>query len=63
MKQNVGKTDKIVRIVLGIVFVVLGVLYSYYWFIPALVALGTAFIGWCGLYTLFGINTCKMKSK
>lgn len=61
MKQNVGKTDKIIRIVLGVVFIVLGIMYSYYWFIPAVIALGTAFVGFCGLYGLLGINTCKLK--
>lgn len=61
MKKNVGLTDKIIRIILAAVFVVFGIIYSYYWFIAAVIALGTALVGWCGLYNVIGVNTCPMK--
>jgi hypothetical protein len=63
MKHNVGKIDKIIRYVLALVFVYLGYVYSAWWYIPAIIAAGTALIGWCGLYRILGINTCKVKAK
>jgi hypothetical protein len=31
--------------------------------IPAVISIATAIMGTCGLYSLFGINTCKLKNK
>jgi len=61
MKKNVGMTDKIIRYVLAAVFIVLGIIFSYWWFIPAAIALITAIFSWCGLYSIFGMNTAKSK--
>jgi len=61
MKENVGMTDKIIRYVLAAAFIVLGIIFSYWWFIPAAIALITAVLGWCGLYSIFGMNTTKSK--
>ena len=61
MKTNVGKTDKNIRIVLGIIIVAAGVYFKSWWGIVAIVPLVTAFTGFCPLYRLFGINTCKTK--
>lgn len=61
MGQNVGMTDRIVRIVLAVIFIILGLVYSAWWFIPAVLALVTGIIGWCGLYALFGWNTCTVE--
>jgi len=59
MGQNVGMADRIVRIILAVVFIILALVYSAWWFIPAVIALVTGIVGWCGLYTLFGWNTCS----
>ncbi len=59
MNQNIGIADRIVRVILGVVFVALGLMYSYWWYIPAVIALGTGIVGWCGLYTLCKCNTCS----
>ncbi|KPK83167.1 MAG: hypothetical protein AMS25_00755 [Gemmatimonas sp. SM23_52] len=64
MKSNVGGVDRAIRIVLGIVLLVV----AYLWLSGALmiiayivgaIALITGLVGWCALYTVFGINTCK----
>jgi hypothetical protein len=63
MKTNVGATDKFIRIVLGIVLIVLGVINTAWLLvIIGLIPLITGLIGYCPLYTLLGINTCKVKS-
>jgi hypothetical protein len=64
MKQNVGKIDKIIRIVLAVVFAALAYYFKIWWlYIFAAAALITATIGYCGLYTILGINTCPVKKQ
>ncbi|MFC1558696.1 DUF2892 domain-containing protein [candidate division KSB1 bacterium] len=63
MKKNVGNVDAIIRIVLGIIFIVLGVLYSKWWFLAAVISIGTAAFKLCCLYKVFGISTCKVEPK
>jgi hypothetical protein len=65
MKNNMGSTDKIIRIIVAAIF-------GYLYFTQkvegtlgiVLLVLGgvfllTSIISFCPLYTLFGINTCK----
>ncbi|MDD5406457.1 MAG: DUF2892 domain-containing protein [Sulfurovaceae bacterium] len=62
MMCNIGKTDRIIRLVLGAVIIGLGVMYNSWWGAIGLIPIITALIGWCGLYAIFGINTgCKTK--
>jgi Protein of unknown function (DUF2892) len=63
MKTNVGKTDKSIRIVLGIIIAAAGIYYQSLWGLAAIIPLVTAFTGFCPLYSLFGINTCKTNIK
>jgi hypothetical protein len=59
MKKNVGTADRIIRIIIGLVIVALGIYYKSWWGLLAIIPLGTAVVGFCCLYPLFGINTCK----
>lgn len=63
MKKNVGKTDAYIRYGLGVVFIVLAVVYSWWFVIPAAISIATGALGTCGLYSLFGVNTCKLKDQ
>lgn len=68
MKKNMGGTDRIIRIVLAIVFATLyftGTVSGTAGIV--LLALGavfllTSFVSFCPLYTLVGISTCKVKN-
>ncbi|MEA3429964.1 MAG: DUF2892 domain-containing protein [Nanoarchaeota archaeon] len=60
MKTNVGKTDKIIRMILAIVFGYLGYKYTPWLYIITAILLITTLTGKCGIYKLFGINTCKI---
>jgi hypothetical protein len=64
---NVGGVDRVVRIVLGLVLIVLGFFFlagtlgtivGIIGFIPVL----TGLIGWCPLYALFKLNTRKSRT-
>lgn len=63
MKKNVGGTDRVLRIVLGLVIIALGILYQSWWGLIGIVPLATAFINWCPLYTPFGISTIGKKTE
>jgi hypothetical protein len=59
MKKNVGNTDKWIRIILGTIIVVLGIINQSWWGLVGIVPLATAFMGVCPAYLPFGISTCK----
>jgi hypothetical protein len=62
MKVNEGSIDRVVRIVAGLVLISLvfiGPQSPWGWI--GVLPLATGLIGWCPAYTLFGIDTCKMK--
>ncbi len=64
MKCNMGKVDRIIRIVIGILliaglFFVSGTLLKAILGIIGLVMILTAATGFCPLYVPFGISTCK----
>ncbi len=64
MKKNVGKIDSLVRIIIAAALVysayTTGIIVLY---VLAGIMAVTAVIGWCPLYTLFKINTCKVGEK
>jgi len=60
-KKNVGSVDKVIRIVLGIAIIGAGIYYGSWLGAIGVVPLLTGIFGTCGLYSLFGINTCKIK--
>lgn len=69
MKKNVGAVDKVLRIVIAAILVILyltsavtGTL-GIVLVLVALVLLLTAFISFCPLYLPFGISTCKKEAK
>ncbi|RLA21075.1 MAG: DUF2892 domain-containing protein [Gammaproteobacteria bacterium] len=57
MKANVGGTDKILRIVVGLAVCGWGVATQNVLGAIGLVPLLTGFINFCPLYTLLGVNT------
>jgi hypothetical protein len=59
MVKNVGTTDKIIRWILAVVFVYLALKVSWWFWILAIIAAGTAFVGTCPIYKLIGMNTNK----
>lgn len=58
MQQNVGKTDKTVRIIAGLVIIVAGLAFQSWWAVIGLIPIATAFMGWCPAYVPLGISTC-----
>lgn len=61
MKCNVGKPDKAIRIILGVVIIALGFVYGSWFGLIGAIPILTAFMGFCPLYSIIGANTCKIK--
>lgn len=64
-ERNVCGVDKVIRIILGIIFVALGLFFvasaigKGILFALAVIAFVTAFTGYCPLNKLIGINSCR----
>ncbi len=66
IKQNEGVTDRIIRVIVGSFALVA----AFFWlggtpqlvaYAVGVIALVTGLVGYCGLYSIFGISTCKIK--
>ncbi len=62
--KNIGSTDRIIRIVVGLALFFAaystGGAAAIVLIVAAVIALATGLVGWCGLYALLGINTCRI---
>lgn len=69
MKKNMGKTDKLIRLIIAIIlaslnlFVFKNSTVGIICMVFAVIMLVTSFLNFCPLYTVFGIDTCKYDSK
>ena len=59
--KNVGSIDKIIRITLGVVMLGGGFYYECWLGLIGIVPLLTGIFGTCGIYSLLGMSTCKLK--
>ena len=58
---NVGGIDKVIRIVAGLILIALvfvGPQTPWGWI--GIIPLATGLIGFCPLYKIIGVNTCKL---
>ena len=62
MKSNVGKNDRIIRLLLGLLIIAAGIYFGSWLGAIGVILLITAAIGWCPLYVPFGFSTCPSKS-
>lgn len=56
---NVGKTDKIIRVIIGVVILGAGYAFNTWLGLIGIVPILTAVFGRCGLYNLLKIDTTK----
>ncbi len=67
MKSNIGGTDRVVRIVAGLLVMTILFLFlpgNTRWFsLLALIPVATGFMRFCPLYVPFGLSTCKTPAK
>jgi len=67
MEKNVGAKDKTIRAIAGVILLGLGIwiqgVGGLVCAIAGVILLFTAVTGFCTLYKLLGINTCKLKTE
>jgi len=67
MKKNMGSADRIIRLILAALFIILFIfnyvtgIFGYILLALAAIFILTSLINFCPLYAIFGIKTCKTK--
>ncbi|WP_374283649.1 DUF2892 domain-containing protein [Novosphingobium sp.] len=62
MARNEGTIDRALRVIAGIVLIVMALRGMYTpWTWIGVVPLLTGLVGMCPLYSVLGINTCKVR--
>ena len=61
MTCNLGTSDRIVRLLLGVGLLSAGALARSWWGLLGLIPLWNAAVGWCGLYQLLGLSSLKRR--
>ncbi len=59
MKCNVGKNDKLFRVVLGVVIIAAGAYFKSWWGAVGIIPLATAVMGFCPFYPFLKVSTCQ----
>ena len=59
MIKNVGTTDKLLLIVIGLALILGAVMGYGWWMWIGVVPLATALFNFCPIYAIFGIKTCS----
>ena len=59
MKYNVGSIDRLLRIIVGLLIAILGVMFDSWWGLIGLVPLATGLFQFCPLYWPLKISTIK----
>ncbi|ROL60454.1 DUF2892 domain-containing protein [Bacteroidetes/Chlorobi group bacterium ChocPot_Mid] len=68
MKKNMGSIDKIIRIVVALLIIVLffakilSGTVAIILLVISLIFILTSIVGFCPLYRIFGLTTCKTKA-
>jgi hypothetical protein len=59
VQKNMGKVDRGLRAILGVIIIALGIYFQSWWGAIGLILLVTATINWCPLYVPFKLSTNK----
>ena len=59
MKCNVGTVDRLLRIILGLIIAILGVVFDSWLGLIGIIPLATGLFRWCPMYLPFKISTAK----
>ncbi len=62
MKFNVGPIDRLIRVIVGLIIAILGVIFDSWWGLIGIVPLATGLFKFCPMYVPFKISTGKKES-
>jgi hypothetical protein len=63
LEVNVGKLDKVIRLILVIICILLALMLQNYWFFLGILPLFSVLTGRCPVYSVLGIRTCPIEKK
>jgi hypothetical protein len=63
MEKNLGNSDRIFRLAIGLAIIIIGLVAKSWWGLIGIPFIVTAVSGTCFAYIPFGVNTCKYDSK
>lgn len=59
MKKNVGRTDKIIRIIAGLALIIFAIVTNNLWGLLGIVPILTSIMSYCPVYSLFKASSIK----
>ncbi len=60
MTRNLGQFDRLARVIIGALLIILAALGTIeVWGYLGVIFVGTAFLNFCPIYRVLGIKTCK----
>ncbi len=63
LEPNVGRKDRLIRIIAGVAIVGLGLYFKSWWGVIGLVPIATAVLRWCPAYAPLNIDTREPEEK
>ncbi|GAB6067546.1 DUF2892 domain-containing protein [Methylothermus subterraneus] len=63
LQPNVGRKDRLIRIVAGVAIMALGLFFKSWWGLVGLLPIATAVLRWCPAYAPLNINTCEAEEE
>ena len=63
MKKNVGSLDRWVRIIIGLVISILGVLFDSWWGLISIIFFVTAVFNFCPIWAITKVSTVAKEEK
>lgn len=61
MQANIGKTDRLIRIIIGVIIIGVGIYFKTWWGALGLIPIVVALFRFCPLYVPLKINTTVKK--
>lgn len=63
MTCNVGMAERLIRIFVGAMLIVLGIWMNSLWGLLGIAPIITGSLSYCPVNSIFGINTCKAEAQ
>ena len=57
MRCNVGKTERLIRVIAGLALIGIGVIWGVWWAIIGILVVITSLLAWCPVSALLGVST------
>lgn len=63
MRRNMGITDRVFRMIIGVIILLAGLIAGSWWGLVGLFPLATGVVGFCPPYAFMGVDTTAVGSR